>query len=277
MIASEAARYRPAAMADPAIALHGVDAGYDGHLAIERVELEVRRGELVSLVGPNGAGKSTLLKIMVGLLEPRHGAVRVLGGEPARARGRVAYLPQSEHLQWDFPLHVHDVVLMGLVARLGVGRRAGRSGLAGAAAALERVNASYLFHRPVAQLSGGERQRVLLARALVADPEVLLLDEPATGVDPTTEEQLMEVLAVEAERGRTVVVSTHDLASVMAHFRRVVALNRRVVADGDVSLLRDDAVLRATYGGHAAGGPQLIADEHHHAAAHEHEGPERHA
>ncbi|HEX9435860.1 MAG TPA: ABC transporter ATP-binding protein [Candidatus Limnocylindria bacterium] len=249
-------------MTEPAILLRRVAAGYDGMLAIEGVDLEVRPGELVALVGANGSGKSTLLKVIVGLLRPRHGDVRVFGGEPAAARSRMSYLPQQEHVRWDFPLTVESVVLMGRIGRLGVGRGPRRGDRDDAAAALGRVDAEYLRRRAVTDLSGGERQRVLLARALFADPEILLLDEPATGVDPTTEEQLMGVLAEEAGRGRTVLVATHDLASVMAHFQRVVCMNHGIVAQGDVSILRDDAVLRATYGGHRPE-PSLMADEHH--------------
>jgi ABC-type Mn2+/Zn2+ transport system ATPase subunit len=249
-------------VSEPAIVLRRLAAGYDGTLAIQDVDLEVRPGELVALVGANGSGKSTLLKVIVGLLRPRHGEARVFGGDPAAARGRMSYLPQQEHVRWDFPLTVESVVLMGRAARLGVVRRPGPAERRLAVAALERVDAGYLGRRPVTDLSGGERQRVLLARALVAEPEILLLDEPATGVDPTTEEHLMSVLAAEAARGRAVIVATHDLASVMAHFERVVCMNRGVVAQGDVSILRDDAVLRATYGGHRVE-PNLMADEHH--------------
>lgn len=254
--------YRRGAVSEPAIQLKRVAAGYDGTLAIDGVDLEVRRGELVALVGANGSGKSTLLKTIVGLLRPRHGEVRVLGGEPDAARPRMSYLPQQEHVRWDFPLTVESVVLMGRIGRLGIGRRPGRAERRDAGAALARVDAEYLRSRAVTDLSGGERQRVLLARALFAEPEILLLDEPATGVDPTTEEQLMAVLEEEAAGGRTVLVATHDLASVMAHFERVVCMNRGIVAQGDVSILRDDAVLRATYGGHRVE-PQLMADEHH--------------
>jgi manganese/iron transport system ATP-binding protein len=249
-------------VSDAVIVLRRVTAGYDGPAAIEGVDLEVSAGERVALVGANGSGKSTLLKTIVGLLRPRHGEVRVFGGEAAAARKRMSYLPQQEHVRWDFPLTVESVVLMGRAARLGVLRRPGAEDRALAAAALERVDAGYLRRRPVTDLSGGERQRVLLARALVAEPDVLLLDEPATGVDPTTEEHLMSVLATEAERGRAIIVATHDLASVMAHFERVVCMNGGIVAQGDVSILRDDAVLRATYGGHRLE-PQLVADEHH--------------
>jgi manganese/iron transport system ATP-binding protein len=181
----------------------------------------------------------------------------VLGTEPHLAAPRIAYLPQAEELRWDYPLRVDDVVAMGRIGRKGtVPEGAQRNALA-------RVSAADLARRPIAALSGGQRQRVLLARALVSQPDLLLLDEPATGVDPATDEQLMTVLRDIASTGRTVLVSTHDLAGVVAHFRRVVCLNGRIVADGDVSLLRDDRVLRDTYGGHRPGGPFDYADEHH--------------
>lgn len=230
--------------------------GYGGPPVLTEVDLAVREGELVALVGANGAGKSTLLKVIVGLLSPSTGTVRVLGTEPRLAAPRIAYLPQAEELRWDYPLRVEDVVAMG---------RIGRSGTVtlGTNEALARISATDLAKRPISALSGGQRQRVLLARALVSQPELLLLDEPATGVDPATEEQLMGVLREIASTGRTVLVSTHDLAGVVAHFRRVVCLNGRIVADGDVSLLRDDRVLRETYGGHPPAGPFDYADEHH--------------
>jgi ABC-type Mn2+/Zn2+ transport system ATPase subunit len=241
----------------PPIAIEGMTVGYGGPPVLTDVDLKVNEGELVALVGANGAGKSTLLKVIVGLLRPSSGSVRVLGTEPRLAAPRTAYLPQAEELRWDYPLRVDDVVAMGRIGRKGTAPRSAQRD------ALARVSAADLARRPIAALSGGQRQRVLLARALVSQPELLLLDEPATGVDPTTEEQLMTVLRDIASTGRTVLVSTHDLAGVVAHFRRVVCLNGRIVADGDVSLLRDDHVLRETYGGHRPAGPFDYADEHH--------------
>jgi ABC-type Mn2+/Zn2+ transport system ATPase subunit len=249
---------------DPAvIELRGVRAGYDGRTVIENVNLTVRRGELVALVGANGAGKSTLLKVIVGLLRPYEGSVSVLGSAPGASARRLAYLPQAETVHWDYPLRVEDVVLMGRVAHAAPGRGPSATDRDAARTALGRVQADDLSRRPIQALSGGQRQRILLARTLASDPELLLLDEPATGVDPATEEQLMSLLGDLASHGRTVLVSTHDLASVMAHFPRVLAMNGGIVADGDASILRDDAILRRTYGGHRPGGPQHIADEHH--------------
>lgn len=251
-------------MREPAvIEMRGVSAGYDRRPVIEDVDLTVRRGELIALVGANGAGKSTLLKVIVGLLRPYDGSVGVFGSEPGASARRLAYLPQAEQVHWDYPLRVEDVVLMGRVTHATPGRGPSAADRSAVAAALGRVQVADLARRPIVALSGGQRQRVLLARTLAADPELLLLDEPATGVDPATEEQLMSLLGDLASHGRTVLVATHDLAGVMAHFPRVLCMNGGIVADGNASILRDDAILRRTYGGHRPGGPQHVADEHH--------------
>jgi ABC-type Mn2+/Zn2+ transport system ATPase subunit len=247
----------------PVIELADVRAGYDRRPVITEVDLVVRAGELVALVGANGAGKSTLLKVIVGLLHPFAGTVRVFGAAPGASASRIAYLPQADQVRWDYPLRVQDVVLFGRMAHLRRGRPASPADRAAVHAGLERVDALDLARRPIDALSGGQRQRVLLARTLASEPEVLLLDEPATGVDPTTEEELMDVLAELASRGRTILVASHDLAGVMAHFPRVLCMNGGIVADGPPSILRDDAILRRTYGGHRPGAPYLMADEHH--------------
>jgi ABC-type Mn2+/Zn2+ transport system ATPase subunit len=245
------------------IEVAGVQAGYEGRPVIADVDLTVRAGELVALVGANGAGKSTLLKVIVGLLRPYSGTVRVLGAPAGATARRVAYLPQADQVRWDYPLRVQDVVLFGRIAHLSRGRRASQADRAAVRSGLERVDALDLARRPIDALSGGQRQRVLLARTLASDPEILLLDEPATGVDPTTEEELMAVLAELASQGRTILVASHDLAGVMAHFPRVLCMNGGIVADGPPSILRDDAILRRTYGGHRPAAPFLMADEHH--------------
>lgn len=244
------------------IRLSGVSAGYDGHPVISGVDLAVREGELVALVGANGAGKSTLLKVIAGILVPMSGEATVLGERPGSARG-TAYLPQAEQLRWDYPLTVEDVVLMGRLAHIPHGRGPSGAERAVARDALEKVDAADLAQRSVGALSGGQRQRVLLARALATDARLLLLDEPATGVDPTTEDELMDLLQGLAQSGHAVLASTHDLGSVMAHFPRVIAMNGGIVADGDPSILRDDEILRRTYGGHRGGQPVLAGDEHH--------------
>jgi manganese/zinc/iron transport system ATP- binding protein len=244
------------------IDLRGVAAGYDGRPVITGVDLLVKEGELIALVGANGAGKSTLLKLIVGILRPMAGRAEVFG-RPAGESRRVAYLPQAEQLHWDYPLVVEDVVMMGRLQHLPRGRGPGPSEHAAAVDALAQVDAADLVRRSVGALSGGQKQRVLLARALASEADLFLLDEPATGVDPATEEQLMAVLEALARTGRTILVSTHDLAGVIAHFRRVVAMNGGIVADGDAGVLRDAAILRRTYGGHRGSEPLLVGDQHH--------------
>jgi len=244
------------------IDLRGVSAGYDGRPVIAGVDLTVKDGERVALVGANGSGKSTLLKVIVGILHPMTGAAMVYGQAPGTSR-RVAYLPQSEDLRWDYPLVVEDVVLMARLNRLPRGRGPGPEERAIAREALARVDAADLVRRPIGALSGGQKQRVLLARALASEADLFLLDEPATGVDPTTEEELMGVLEGISQGGRTVLMSTHDLASVTAHFPRVIAMNGGIVADGPPSILNDAEILRRTYGGHRAASSTLVADEHH--------------
>jgi ABC-type Mn2+/Zn2+ transport system ATPase subunit len=219
------------------------------------------------LVGPNGSGKSTLLKVLAGLLQTRAGGALILGGYPGRQPRRVVYLPQAEAVDWSFPVAVLDVVLMGRTPHIGWLRSAGRADRERARSALERVHMTDFAARQIGTLSGGQRRRVFLARALAAEPDLYLLDEPVTGVDPATEEDLMALLEVECRAGKTVLASTHDLAGVLSHFQRVICLNRTVVADGPSVILRDPHVLRATFGGHLVevdGGSALLVDDPHH-------------
>ena len=247
--------------------LREVSAGYGTRVAIEHVDIEIRRGDLVAVVGPNGAGKSTLLKILAGLIKPWNGRVEVLGGPPGREAHRVAYVPQAELVDWQFPVTVADVVMMGRYPALGILRRPGPEDRRAVDAALEQVKMSQDRATQIGSLSGGQRRRVFLARALAAAPDLFLLDEPVTGVDPTTQEDLMAILQDEARLGKTIVATTHDLAGAAEHFRRVIAINRTVVADGPARLILDPQVLSRTYGGHLLvleGKTVLMDDAHHH-------------
>ncbi len=249
------------------VAVQGLRAGYPGRSVLEDVTFAVGAGELVALVGPNGSGKSTLLKVLAGLLRPWAGSVQVLGQAPGRQPLRVGYLPQAESVDWSFPVSVRDVVLMARYRRAGWLRPTSEADAAAAERALRLAGIADLADRQIGELSGGQQRRAFLARALAQGPELYLLDEPVTGVDPTTEDDLMALLAQECAEGKTVVASTHDLAGVAEHFTRLVSLNRTVVADGPVSLVRDTDVLRATYGGHLIevdrGAVVLLDDPHH--------------
>jgi manganese/iron transport system ATP-binding protein len=267
-----------------AIRLVDVDAGYDGQIVLRDVDLDIAAGTLTSVVGPNGAGKSTLLKVIAGLLPARAGSVEVLGRPPGEEAHRIAYVPQAELVDWHFPVSVHDVVEMGRYARLPPVRRLGRADRAVVRSALEQVGMGAFADRQIGRLSGGQRRRVFLARALAAEPDLFLLDEPVTGIDATTQEDIMDILEGQARMGRTVVATTHDLLCAAERFQRVVAINRTVVAHGPSSLVLDRNVLARTYGGHILvleGSTVALDDAHHHDQAptgrehHFHEGSNR--
>ncbi len=252
---------------DRVVRVAGLCAGYPGRPVLEGVTFATGPGELVAIVGPNGSGKSTLLKVLAGLLQPWAGSAEVLGQTPGRQPLRVAYLPQAEAVDWSFPVSVRDVVLMGRFRRAGWLRRPGRADAEAAERALSLAGIGDLAARQIGELSGGQQRRAFFARALAQDPDLYLLDEPVTGVDPTTEDDLMDLLARECARGKSVLASTHDLAGVAEHFSRLLSLNRTVVADGPASLVRDPDVLQATYGGHliqVGGGAVVLLDDPHH-------------
>ena len=265
--------------APPAIAvrLQDVTAGYGDRVALADISLEIATGSLLAVIGPNGSGKSTLIKIIAGLLMPFSGSVEVLGGAAGARAKRVAYVPQAELVDWAFPVTVGDVVMMGRVPLIGFGRSPGKTDRQAVAAALETVEMTRERNRQVGALSGGQRRRVFLAKALAAKPDLYLLDEPVTGVDVTTQEDLMDILNAEANAGRTVIATTHDLASAAHHFRQAAFINGRLVAFGAADLVMDPALLTATYGGHVivlpAGDRTIIDDAHHHDDA---PGSERH-
>ena len=251
------------------VTVDGVTAGYGRRVALDDVSLTVHKGSLLAVIGPNGAGKSTLLKLIAGLIRPTSGSITVLGGPPGSAARSVAYLPQAEAVDWEFPVTVGEVVMMGRYARLGFGRQPGVVDRERVAAALETVGMADAFDRQIGALSGGQRRRVFLARAIAAEPDLYLLDEPVTGVDATTQEELMDVLEAEARAGKTVIATTHDLICAAQRFHEAAFLNGRLVAQGPAELVLDQKLLSETYGGHVLvlpgdGGRLVLDDAHHH-------------
>ena len=247
--------------------LSDVSAGYADRIALEHVTVAVEPGSLLAVVGPNGAGKSTLLKLMAGLIDPWSGRIEVLGAPAGREAKRVAYVPQAEQVDWAFPVTVEDVVLMGRFPRLGPVRRPGRDDRRAVVDALTQVGMDRHLRTQIGRLSGGQRRRVFLARALAAEPDLFLLDEPVTGIDATTQELLMDLLEAQAQRGKTVVATTHDLACAAQRFQQVLAVNRTVVAYGPSNIVLDADVLAAAYGGHLLvleGRTVILDDAHHH-------------
>jgi ABC-type Mn2+/Zn2+ transport system ATPase subunit len=253
----------------PSVAIDGVTAGYGRRIALSDVTLTVTPGSLLAVIGPNGAGKSTLLKLIAGLIRPVSGQIKVLGGPPGSAASSIAYLPQAEAVDWEFPVTVREVVTMGRYARLGFGREPGRLDRERVLAALETVGMADAVDRQIGALSGGQRRRVFLARAIAADPELYLLDEPVTGVDARTQEDLMDVLEAEARAGKTVIATTHDLICAAQRFHQAALLNGRLIAQGSAELVLDEKLLSETYGGHVLvlpgdGERMIIDDAHHH-------------
>ena len=231
----------------PAIEFDGVDFSYDGrHLVLEDVTLEIARGDFVSVIGPNGGGKTTLLKLALGLLGPDRGTVRILGTGPRHARPRIGSMPQHATTDPRFPITVVDVVLMGRLGPGLLGSGYDDGDRHAADAALEQVGLGGAGRKPFSSLSGGQRQRALLARALASDPELLLLDEPAAGLDRKVELDLFDLLR-ELNRTKTVVLVSHDLGFVSEMVRTVVCVHRRVDVHPISEL--DGGMIRDLYGG----------------------------
>ncbi len=227
----------------PALAAAGV-------WALEDVTLTLRPAERVAVVGPNGAGKSTLFKLIVGQLHPGRGSVHIYGSEPTR-HICIAYVPQRNQIDWAFPVTVEEVVMMGRIGQIGLLRWPRRRDWEWVRASLARVGATHLAHKQIGELSGGQQQRVFIARALAQEAELLLMDEPLTGLDTPGREALFEILDGVAGAGVTTLIATHDLNLAAERFDRLLLLNRRVVAFGRPDEVLTPAHLLQAYGGQA--------------------------
>jgi manganese transport system ATP-binding protein len=225
----------------PALVARDLTVAYGSVVALEDVTLDIPAGSSVAVLGPNGSGKSTLFEASVGLAP-------VVRGTIERSGGRVAYLPQHLDLEPTFPITVRDVVAMGRWGELGLLRRPRARDRLLVADALQELGIAELAGRRLSELSGGQRQRALVAQAVVQEADLLLLDEPFTGLDRPTEMAIRSLLRRWREEGRTVLVATHDLESAARDHDLVLALNGRVVAFGDAATTCTDAVLRETFG-----------------------------
>ena len=248
-----------------AVVFHNLTVRYGPTEAVRDVSFSVDAGCLAGVVGPNGGGKSTLLKSVVGLARPHRGAVLVHGQSSLNMRKEIGFVPQLEQVDWDFPVSVWDVALMGLTARGGLFRWHRKSDRAAAAAALDTVGMTHLQRRSIGELSGGQRRRVLLARAIAAQPSVLLLDEPMNGLDPTAQHGFLDILDRLRAAGATVVMSTHDLTCVCARASDVALINHSLVAYGPPEEVLLESVLADVFGHqlviHNDGGAYAL---HHH-------------
>ena len=235
---------------EPVVEVKNVTFGYSGAAVLEDVSLHLHRGQFAALVGPSGAGKTSLLKLVLGTLRPNRGEVAVNGRSLAgRPASQVAYVPQIETVDWNFPVTVEQVVLMGRIRKSSIWPWASRTDRRLMGEVLERLEIAHLAERHIRNLSGGQQQRVFLARALIAQPDLLVLDEPTSGVDMRTAENVLHLLADLNRQGITILMTTHDLNAAAAHLPWVVCLNRRVIAQGPPEEVFTEENLRNTYHG----------------------------
>ena len=258
-----AAAAAPAGLHEPTLALHVEDltVAYHGKPVLWDIDVNIPPGVLAAVVGPNGAGKSTLLKAVLGLVRPTAGHITIHGAPYRERRREVAYVPQRTAVDWDFPTTALDVVLMGRYGHLGWLRRPGRAERERALAALAAMGIADLAKRQISQLSGGQQQRVFLARALVQEARLYLLDEPLAGVDAPTERAIIALLRSLRDAGKTLLVVHHDLQTVATYFDWLVLLNVRVIAQGPVAQVYTGEHLRRTYGGQIALLPRSPQDD----------------
>jgi manganese/zinc/iron transport system ATP- binding protein len=229
--------------------IRGLNVAYQRKAVLWDVDAEIPAGKTVAIVGPNGAGKSTLLKAALDLIPRASGSIVFFGRPYREVRERVAYVPQRESVDWDFPVSACDVVAMGLYRAIGWLRPVGKSHKLRAREALGHVGLGDYADRQISQLSGGQQQRVFLARALVQNADLYLMDEPFASVDAATERAIVAVMQELRSNGRTVVCVHHDLQTVAEHFDHVILLNMRVVAQGPTTGPLTEDNLRKTYGG----------------------------
>ncbi len=233
-----------------AIEVKDLTVAYRSKPALWDVDFSVPEGVLMAIVGPNGAGKSTLIKAMLNLIPKAAGDIKIYGKPYLQAREKVAYVPQRTSVDWDFPTSVLGVVLMGLYGRVGLLRNPGKKEHQLAMQALEMVGMADLARRPIAQLSGGQQQRTFLARALVQDAQIYLMDEPFAAVDAVTERAIVNILRELRSKQRTVVVVHHDLQTLAEYFDWVTLINVELIASGAIAQTATPENLRRTYGGH---------------------------
>lgn len=212
------------------------------------IDLQVPEGVMMAVVGPNGAGKSTLIKSILGIVKPLAGSVSIFGSPYKNQRKRIAYVPQKESVDWDFPTTAQDLVLMGTYGKLGWIKRPGFKEKKAALEALEKVGMLPFKNRQISQLSGGQQQRVFLARALVQDAEIYFMDEPFQGVDAITEVAIINILKELKSKNKTLIVVHHDLQTVPEYFDWVTFINVKKIATGPIKEVFNDENLTETYG-----------------------------
>ncbi|URM31026.1 metal ABC transporter ATP-binding protein [Cytobacillus firmus] len=239
-------------MKDPAISIQDLHVSYFGNEAVTGVSLSVNTGNLVGIIGPNGAGKSTFLKAMLNLIPKDKGAVKVLGKPITEVRKSIAYVPQRNDIDWDFPITVLDAVLIGTYPHLKLFRRPKKKDKEWAMECLQRVGMQEFSKRQIGELSGGQQQRVFLARALAQKADLFFLDEPFVGVDVSSEETIVNILKELCRQGKTVIVVHHDLSKANDYFNQLILLNKELISFGTVEEVFKPEVIAKAYQGQFA-------------------------
>lgn len=235
-------------MNEPVLSVQQLSVNYEKTPVLWDLCFDIPSGKLVAIVGPNGAGKSTLLKTSLGLIKPISGQILFFGQALKKNRRRIAYVPQRESVDWDFPITVFDLVLMGRYGQRGILKRPTRKDREDVHRYLEKVGLESFSHRQISQLSGGQQQRAFLARALIQEADLYLMDEPFTGIDVSSTKTIIEILRRLRDAGKTLLVVHHDLASVGQIFDWVVLLNMCLVGAGSVESVFTPEMIQKTYG-----------------------------
>jgi manganese/zinc/iron transport system ATP- binding protein len=231
------------------IEIHDLTVTYSKKPVLWGIDLDLPAGKVMGIIGPNGAGKSTLLKVIMGLVPPDSGYIKLFGQSLEKVRNQVSYVPQRNSVDWDFPASVLDIVVMGRYAHLKLFQRPSQQDYDKAMQCLQQVGMEHLAKRQIAQLSGGQQQRVFLARALAQEATLYLMDEPFIGVDAATEKTIIELLQQLAQQGKTIIVVHHDLQTAPNYFNWIILLNMRLIGAGPVEEVLTPELLQETYGG----------------------------
>lgn len=234
---------------NPIIEIHDLSVSYDKKPVLWGIDLSLPQGIMVGVIGPNGAGKSTLIKTIMGLIPQSSGYVKLMGSDIEEVRKKIAYVPQKESVDWDFPASVFDITLMGRYNQLGLFQRPREADKEAAMTALKKVGMDQFANRQISQLSGGQQQRVFLARAICQQADIYFLDEPFAGVDAATERDIFQILGDLSKQGKTLIIVHHDLQTVEKYFDWVILLNLRLVASGPTKQAFTPSLLQETYGG----------------------------
>ncbi|MDG1718165.1 MAG: metal ABC transporter ATP-binding protein [Saprospiraceae bacterium] len=232
-----------------AISVKGLSVSYERKRVLTNIHIEVEKGKVYGVIGPNGAGKSTLFKSILGMIDINTGYIEVLSKNVEEIRKKIAYVPQRDEVDWDFPATVEDIVLMGRYPHKKILERINKEDRRLAAEALADLGIEELVNRQIGQLSGGQQQRVFIARALCQQAEIFFLDEPFVGVDMLTEEKIITILRKLADKGKTLLVVHHDLSTVEDYFDKVILLNQRLIASGDTKETFTQKNISKAYGG----------------------------